>query len=102
MKHKFRVMHPKPSTFMTSLQMVTPHRMHEGAVPKPRLPYCMKLCTWALAKVAEYSTLQNTGIASDGLAWCIALPVTLPPPGATFSEIHEIHFVLKNKKNAER
>ena len=28
--------------------------MRIGSVPKPRLLYCMKLCTWALAKVAEH------------------------------------------------
>ena len=39
--------------------------MHTLSVPKPRLSYCMKLCTRALAKMAEYPTLQNPGIASD-------------------------------------
>ena len=53
-QHKICVMHPKPSTFMTSLHTVPPHCMHratrkEGhwvhirSVPKPRFPYCMKL-----------------------------------------------------------
>ena len=36
------------------------HWVHTLSVPKPRLPYCMKLCAWALAKVAEYPTLQKT------------------------------------------
>ena len=45
--------------------LCAPVGVHTLSFPKPRLPYCMKLCTWALAKVAEYPTLQNSGIDSD-------------------------------------
>ena len=38
------------------------HWGHTLSIPKPRLPDCMKLCTWALAKVADHPTYNTNQI----------------------------------------